>query len=214
MGFLKTFSLVVLWVLLSFFWVSMGQTKERGCLNFGTMESWLKPHPVLNDWYRFYASRHSCIHDEADFFKALASSEPLSTKLNQARVTFDQFYVPVSHLIGIDWSRVEEESLQGIQSDLTLINHSLNKAMSKMNPADQDYFRSIVLLDLPSQFAGTKGIENGSQEAMISRRLNKGQVPLKRIEVENREVVPPPYQRVYKIFPGNSAYCLKTINLC
>ncbi|MDO8526062.1 MAG: hypothetical protein Q7T03_00070 [Deltaproteobacteria bacterium] len=214
MGFLKAFTLITLWILLSFFWVSMGQTKEKECLNYGNVESWLKPHPVVMDWYRFYASRHACIYDEADFFKALASSEQLSTKLNQARVTFDQFYVPVSHLIGVDWKMVRDGSAQGIQSDLTQINHSLDKTLSKMNSAEQDYFRSIVLLDLPTQFAGMKG-DATHQELMVSRRINKGSPgSLKKIEVDNREVVPPPYQPAYRIFPGNTLTRVKTLNLC
>ena len=141
-------------ILLSFFWVSMGQSKEMECKNYGEVESWLGPHVVLRDWYQFYVARHACLpQQEAEFFKALASSETLSTKLNQAKVTFDQFYIPIANLIDIDWKKVKEVKAQNIQSDLTLIDISLKKTLSKMSTLDQDYFRAVVLLDLPSEFA-------------------------------------------------------------
>jgi len=153
MGFLKAVTIVTLWILLSFFWVSMGQSAERNCLSYGDMETWLKPHLILNDWYQFYVIRHDCEPRGEAFFKTLASSEPLSTKLNQAKVTFDQFYVPISNLISINWESVKTGREQNIQSDLILIDHGIRKALSKMSSADQDYFRAIVLLDLPSEFA-------------------------------------------------------------
>lgn len=153
MGFLKAFTIITLWILLSFFWVSIGQSKELDCLSYGEVVTWLKPHPVLNDWYHFYVGRHACEPSGEEFFKTLASSEPLSTKLNQAKVTFEQFYIPISNLISVNWERVREGKEQNIQSDLSLIDTSLKKALSKMSVADQDYFRAIVLLDLPSEFA-------------------------------------------------------------
>lgn len=153
MGFLKAFTIVTLWILLSFFWVSLGQSKEVAAINSGEVESWIKPYPHLDDWYRFFKDRNADGATAAEFFKTLASSESLATKLNQARVTFDQFYVPVSHLMTQNWEKVEGANSQRIQTDLISIDHSLGKILSRMNAADQDYFRAMVLLDLPSEFA-------------------------------------------------------------
>ncbi|MBI4224113.1 MAG: hypothetical protein HY609_04210, partial [Deltaproteobacteria bacterium] len=97
MGFLKAVTFITLWILLSFFWVSFGQGQAKICSDYGQMETWLKPHPVLKSWFYFYTDRQNCATDEETFFKTLAASEPLSIKLNQAEVTFEQFYVPLYH---------------------------------------------------------------------------------------------------------------------
>lgn len=144
----------MLWVLLSFFWVSLGQSKE-GCPDYGQMESWVKPYPTLNSWFHFYVDRKNCEAEDGDFFRILASSEPLSIRLNQAGVMFDQFYVPIYDLLSVNWERVDGEETQKIQSNFSSIDHSLKKAMLQLNAADQDYFRAVVLLNLPTDFAGS-----------------------------------------------------------
>lgn len=196
MGFFKAITFITLWVLLSFFWVSLGQGQGR-CASYGEMEGWLKAHPELKSWLRFYVERQNCAVDEEAFLKTLAASEPLSIKLNQAKVTFEQFYVPLYHLLSVEnWEALGGESAQSIQSDLSLINHSLKKAMETMNLADQDYFRAVVLLDLPSEF-GQKGTEaNGS--GLLSGRINRDTLS-RRPRMDTRDVVAPPYERVFAI---------------
>lgn len=206
MKFLKAFSIITLWILLSFFWVSMGQSKEKGCMNYGDVETWLKPHPVLSDWYHFYSGQHVCNTSGDDFFKTLASSESLSTKLNQARVTFDQFYVPVSHLMNINWDQVKVGNMQSIESDLTQIDHSLGKTLKTMNPADQDYFRATVLLDLPSEFAKANVPQEEKNESIVTRRLNQKSSGDGTGRIFFKEVVSPPYQQTYKFDPKNNTY--------
>lgn len=152
MGVLKAVTFITLWVLLSFFWVGLGESKSP-CPNYGSIESWLKPYPTLNSWYRFYVDRQDCKAGDGEFLRVLASSEPLSIKLNQAEVLFDQFYVPIHDLLSINWEKVAGEETQKIQSDFSTIDHSLKKAMINMNAADQDYFRAVVLLSLSTDFA-------------------------------------------------------------
>ena len=199
MGFLKAVTFITLWILLSFFWVSLGQGQAKNCPAYGQMESWLNANPLLKSWFHFFVDRQNCEIDEEAFFKALAASEPLSIKLNQAKVTFEQFYVPLYHLLAIvDWNEVSREEAQTVQSDLSLIDHSLRKALGKMNLADQDYFRAVVLLDLPSEFVE----EATSQEALgfglLSRRLNL-ETDFQRSQIDTQDVISPPYQRVFAI---------------
>ena len=90
--------------------------------------------------------------DINEFLKTLAGSDQLSIRLNQAQVSFDQFYVPINNVISVNWEDIDQETSQKIQSDLSLIDHSLNKAMVHMNSADKDYFRAVVLLNMPTEF--------------------------------------------------------------
>lgn len=153
MGILKAVTVVMAWILLSFFWVSHGQSAEIRCSNYGQVDSWLEPYPVLRNWYHFYVDRQDCEANAEEFFKALASSEQLSIKLNEVRITFDQFYVPIYDVLEMtDWQKILQDDFQNIQSDLSLIDHSLRRAMGNMKAADQDYFRAVVLLDLPRDF--------------------------------------------------------------
>ncbi len=199
MSFLKAFGIITLWILISFFWVSLGQAAPKNCLSYGNAETWMKPYPVLSEWYRYYVDKHACETDEANFFKILASSEPLATKLNQVKVKFDQFYIPLSNLMDIQWGNVKDGKLQNIQSDLTLIDGNLEKVLSHMKAADQDYFRSIVLLDLPSEFASLNGPPIPiREEMMLTRRLNTDKSAYaKRLPIAVREVTPPPYKKIY-----------------
>ncbi|MBI5299469.1 MAG: hypothetical protein HY877_04150 [Deltaproteobacteria bacterium] len=153
MRVIKPILIVALWVALSFIWVGVGQSADRVCTTTENIESWLTPHPVLKEWYQFYLNRHTCLTDKGDFFKTLASSETLSTKMNQARITFDQFYIPLYHLMSVDWDDgVKEEKGQNIQSDLILLDHSLKKVLSNMSNDNRQYFQEMVLLDLPGEF--------------------------------------------------------------
>lgn len=152
MRFLKSAIIVVFWIALSFLWVGSGQSGDRDCLNPENIESWLNPHPVLKEWYQFYAERHSCPATQGDFFKTLASSETLSTKMNQSKVSFDQFYRPLYHLMSVDWDNGKEEKGQNIQSDLILLDQSLKKVLSNMSDDNRQYFQEMVLLDLPGEF--------------------------------------------------------------
>ena len=200
MNFLKAFGIIAFWIFLSFIWVSLGQAKERECIHYGSVETWIKPYPVLNEWYKFYVDKNACESHEADFFKILASSEPLATKLNQAKVKFDQFYVPLSNLMQINWESIKDGKFQNIQSDLSLIDINLHKALSSMNSADQDYFRSIVLFDLPSEFARANGPPgSGNVETMmLTRRLNTDKSAYaKRLPIPAKEITPPPYKKMY-----------------
>ena len=160
MWFLKAVTFITLWVLLSFFWVRVGQSQVRSCPNYGQIETWVKAYPTLKSWYHFYQNQQKCESNESDFFKTLASSEPLSIKLNEARVSFEQFYVPVYNALSVDWGKAGEEESQKIQSDLSSIDQSLKKAMGKMNTADQDYFRAMVLMNLPSEFVMLDVLKN------------------------------------------------------
>lgn len=154
MSFLKAITIITLWMILSFVWVSMGQSKAKGgCLDYGELENWVKSYPVVKDWYHFYVDQNSCEAKPEEFLKILSSSEPLSTKLNQVKVKFDQFYVPLAHLLNIKWGNVDEKELQNIQSDLTLIDNSLKRVLQPMSLADGDYLRAVILLGLPSEFA-------------------------------------------------------------
>lgn len=195
MGFLKAITFITLWILLSFFWVSLGQGQAKRCPSYGEMESWIKPYPLLTDWYHFYMDRQDCLLNQEEFFKTLAASEALSIKLNQAEVTFEQFYVPLYHVLSIEnWGGLDKEEIQKIQSDLNLIDHSLKKAMGLMNAADQDYFKAVVLLDLPSEFVLEKSAKAG---AVLSKRLNRPVENPARQQIDFRDIAQSPYQRVF-----------------
>lgn len=196
MIFLKAFSIVALWMILSFFWVSLGQSKNVDCFNYAEVESWLKEHPTVQEWFRYYIDKNGCAVTEGEFFKTLASSEPLSTKLNQAKVKFDQFYVPVSHLLEIDWESIADKESQNIQSDLTLIDHSLKAVLQKMTAVDQDYFRATVLLGLPSDYVERQKKRNGMTE-QVSRRINREAAEPKRLPIHFKDVAPTPHERAY-----------------
>lgn len=197
MGFFKAILFITLWVLLSFFWVSMGQAEVRSCSNYGAVASWLKPCPVLKSWYQFYLERNACESDAEAFFKTLAASEALSIKLNQERVTFEQFYVPLYHLLSIgSWDRVlDQGEAQTVQSDLVLIDHSLKKSRGKMDAADWDYFRAVVLLDLPSEFVEEE--QEVLVQTTLSKRLNPKEENFPRLQIDSRDVASPPYERVF-----------------
>lgn len=200
MSFLKAFGIIAFWIFVSFVWVSLGQAKERECLSYGSVETWMQPYPVLNEWYKFYVDKHACQLQGDDFFKILASSEPLATKLNQAKVKFDQFYIPLSNLVNINWDSIKDGKLQNIQSDLSLIDVNLKKALSNMKSADQDYFRSIVLFDLPSEFAAVGGPPGNMkvEELMLTRRLNTDRSAYaKYLPMPAKEVNQPPYKKIY-----------------
>lgn len=197
MIFLKAFTIVTLWMILSFFWVSLGQSKTVDCFNYTEVESWLKEHPTVEEWFRYYIDKNGCTAQEEEFFKTLAGSDALSTKLNQAKVKFDQFYVPVSHLLEVDWESVADKESQNIQSDLTLIDHSLKSVLQKMNPADQDYFRATVLLGLPSDYVKWQKKRNGMTDT-LSRRINRSPAEPKRLPIHFKDVSSPPYERAYR----------------
>lgn len=198
MGLLKAVTFITLWILLSIFWVSLGQGQTNPCSSYGQMEDWLKSHSALKSWFHFFVDRKNCIIDEEAFFRALAASEPLSIKLNQAKVTFE-FYVSLYHVLSVpDWAQVEREEAQAIQSDLSLIDHSLKRAMGKMNLADQDYFRAVVLLDLPSEFVEEASPEEALGHGLISSRLNQD-AEFQRVQIDTQDVVPAPYERAYPI---------------
>lgn len=152
MSFLKAVTIITLWLVLSFFWVSMGQSQERQCSPNSNLENMLRPHPVLADWHRFCVKSKACEMDGKELFQILAGNETLSTKLNQARVKFEQFYIPISHLMALDWGCLSQEEIRDLQSDLTLINHSLGRVLSSMSTLDSDFLRATVLLDHPSDF--------------------------------------------------------------
>lgn len=199
MGLLKAITFITLWILLSFFWFKVGQGQAKDCASYGQMESWLNPHPVLKNWFHFYVARQNCEINEEAFFKALAASEPLSIKLNQVRVTFEQFYVPLYHILSVaDWQEIGQEETQKIQSDLSLIDHSLERAMKKMNLANQDYFRAVVLLDLPSEFVEETISQEALSSGLLSRRLNR-ETGSQQLQIDTQDVVPAPYQRTYAI---------------
>jgi len=131
----------------------MGQSAEKHCTSYGQIDSWLKPYPTLESWYHFYSDRQQCDMSAEEFFKTLASSEPLSIKLNETRVSFEQFYVPIYSVLAVtDWKKIGDDDSQKIQSDLSSIDHSLKTAMGRMSDLDRDYFRSMVLFDLSSDF--------------------------------------------------------------
>lgn len=191
MGFLKAITYIALWVLLSFVWVSLGQA--RSCPNYGAMGACLKPYPVLNSFYHFYVDRQDCVIDQEAFFKTLAASEQLSIKLNQVKVTFEQFYVPLYHLLSVEGC---ESSDQKIQSDLSVMDHSLNKALKSMNAADQDYFRAVVLLDFHSEFVREEK-EDLLIRATLTKRLNSPTDDFSREQIDFQDVVSPPYERIF-----------------
>lgn len=152
-GLLKFISIIAFWVAISFFWVSLGQSQSFApCRGYQNVEIFLEGNQVLADWFHYYLAERKCEGDENDFFKVLATSETLSTKLNQARVKFHQFYVPLFNVTGLNWERIEVDKTLDIQSDLKSIENSLTSVLSNMNPADADYLRATVLLTLPSDF--------------------------------------------------------------
>ncbi len=192
MRLFKAVGFIALWVLLSFLSIRLGQAKE--CVADKRVEGWIHSYSTLNSWYHFYLNRQGCDMDISDLLKTLAGSEPLSIRLNQAKVSFDQFYVPISELLDVNWEGIDKEDDQKIQSNLSIINHSLNRAMGTMGEADKDYFRAVVLLNLPSEFVEAPPVKNG--RAVISRRLNKetGRSPPR---IDPKDVTPPPYERVF-----------------
>lgn len=195
MLWLKRVGVVLLWVALSFMWVGLGQSRAKKCENYGQAVSWLKPYLILNDWYHFYLNEQNCTLEMEDFLRVLAASETLSTKLNQAKVTFDQFYTPIYHLLELDWEKVDKKDFQNVQSDLSVINDSLRRTMLLMPLPDQDYFRAVVLLGLQREFVQLKKFKTQESEILeISRRLNQEAPethPPRSIHFQ--EVVPPPY---------------------
>lgn len=197
MSFLKAITIITLWMILSFVWVSMGQSKAKECFNYGEAESWLTAYPVVEDWFHFYVGQNSCEVKTEEFFKTLASSEPLSTKLNQARVKFDQFYIPLSHLLEIRWGSVQEKEAQNIQSDLTSIDHSLRKVLQEMTLADRDFFRSIILLGIPSEFGQALPAAEGKR-IWLSRRINRGAEKIGRDRIHPGDVNPLPVEPAYR----------------
>lgn len=197
MGFFKAVTLIALWILLSFFWVSLGQSQLKRCGSYGQLDGWLKPYPLLGSWYHFYVDRKECEANSGEFFKTLASSEQLSIKLNQAKVAFDQFYVPIYNMLSLDWKKVGPEDFQKIQSDLSTIDHSLKKAVFDMNAADRDYFRAVVLLDLPKEFVWNESRGFKANPATLSRRLNYGPEASRPSRIDSREIASPPIEKVY-----------------
>lgn len=195
MGFFRAVTLITLWVLLAFFWVSLGQSQVKECPNYGEVENWLRPYPVLGSWYHFYVDHQACVVDEKAFLQTMAASESLSIKLNQAQVTFEQFYVPLYHLLAVDnWVRMDQDETQKIQSDFLLIDHSLAKTLKSMSSADQDYFRAVVLFDLPSEFVQEEA--EGLAPATLSERINREGDDLPR-PIDSRDVASPPYERTF-----------------
>ena len=148
---LRTYTIVALILIFSCFFVQVGFAKSL-CASQSETSTWFKPYPLLNEWYAFFAAQQECSADTRAFFNTLVNSDTLSTKLNQAHVSFDQFYAPLYHLLSRDWEEMKRTDSQDIQSDLSAIDHALKRAMSLMQSLDQDYFRSVVLLELPREF--------------------------------------------------------------
>lgn len=200
MSFLKAVTIVTLWLVLSFFWVSMGQsqTNESECQPVN-LESLIAPHPVLSDWYHFCLERKACEPNAKDLFRIISSNETLSTKLNQANVRFDQIYSPLARLIESDLECLPSDGLQNVQSDLTSIEDSLRKVLTHLSAADGDYLRAVVVLSQASDFVKVPPRQDEEVQS-ISRRLNR---PKYHFEVDRpihfKEVVPAPFEEVFSL---------------
>ena len=184
---------IAFFVVLSFFWVSLGHAAQSHCRQAEGAEEWLDSHNTLRDWTEYYFAQNQCRGSVQEFWKALATSEPLSTKLNQVRVTFDQFYIPLAHLLRPRWDEMDLEETQEIQSDLMMIDVSLQKVLKQMSAADGDYFRATVLSGQESDFVRN---DRRLEERTVANRINLQTVHSKR-RMHYRDVAPPPYQPVY-----------------
>lgn len=188
---------------LALLWVPLGHTaSERGvgnklakeCRLYAGMSDWLESHATLDEWTRLYFHQHGCRGSLDAFLKLLATSEALSTKLNQARVTFDQFYIPLSHLLQVNWNRVDSEAMPEIQGDLMLLDISLKKVMVEMTAADADYFRATILSGGESDFVRHE--ERLFRERAVSYRINEPSLRAGR-RIHYREVSPLPFESAY-----------------
>lgn len=164
------------------------------CRVYSSMADWLESHATLDDWTRFYFHQHDCRGSLDAFLKLLATSEALSTKLNQARVTFDQFYVPLSHLLQVNWNRVDSEEMPEIQGDFMLLDISLKKVLVEMTTADADYFRATILIGGESDFVLQE--ERLFRGRAVSHRINE-QSPRAGRRIHYREVSPLPFESAY-----------------
>lgn len=144
--------LVVLWLAVSLLWAASAFPQTSQCTNFGKLDSWLGNYPTLKNWYHFYVAQLDCDSNEKGFIELLSDSEALSIQLAEAKVTFEQCYVPMSEMIDSDFDRLETDRAGEIQGNLMQIEQCLHKAMRNMSPAEQDYFRALVLLRRESQF--------------------------------------------------------------
>lgn len=193
---LKSVALAAFFLSLALLWAPLGHAgntaaKDQGCRHGGAVEEWLESHATLKDWAQFYFDQHQCHSTVDEFLKALAASEPLSTKLNQERVTFEQFYVPLAHLMKVNWNGVRGEEMPDVQSNLMLIDVSLKKVLVKMNDADADYFKSMVLSESGSDFV--RRDKSNIDETYLARRINF-QPAASRHPMHYRDVVPTPYE--------------------
>lgn len=200
MSFLKAVTIITLWLVLSFFWVSMGQSQayEEECHRVN-LESLIKPHPVLSDWYRFCRDRNVCDGSVKDLLRIISNSETLSTKLNQASVRFDQIYSPLSRLIDSNLECLAARDLQDVQSDLSLIDDSLHRVLTKISLADADYLRAVVVLSQASDFVRAPSRDDG-KAISVTRRLNRSKYHYKvDLPIHYKEIADIPYTDVFSL---------------
>lgn len=197
MSFLKAVTIITLWLVLSFFWVRLGQSQERGCTDFGNMSDLISPHPVLADWYRFCVDRKACEPNAKDIFRIIAGNETLSTKLNQAHVKFNQIYSPLTRLISADFGCLSALEIQDVQSDLASINDSLLKVLNPLSLADQDYLRAVVILSHASDYGEEKPAQQPAKYRYLMGRLNRDSDKDFGRQMHPRDVAPIPYEEVF-----------------
>ncbi|MDO8494689.1 MAG: hypothetical protein Q7S68_05075 [Deltaproteobacteria bacterium] len=197
-------SLVLFVVSVSLVWAGFGSAQERGkegvaiCQDYGSLDAWTASHPTVQSWYHFYVNHQDCVIDVADFFKILASSESLSTKLAQEKVTFENFYIPLSYLLSVNFEAVGADEAQEVHANLDLIEQSLSRAMVHLHDQDKKFLRAIVLLGEETEFVEGRTLD--FDEVKIASRLNRYKAePKGQLQIHPEEVAAHPYERMFAI---------------